>query len=122
MFTGKSASYDIVVGDSQWLGKGADEGHYLEITDFLKQIPNLKEYGKEALAYFCEYPAGSSRYYAAPCETDAPTSRVACVRCPSESTQPLGVPVPCSPPCRRVRQGRATCFTYFAVSTLARSA
>ncbi|MBA3845776.1 MAG: sugar ABC transporter substrate-binding protein [Planctomycetes bacterium] len=71
VFTGKSATYDIVVGDSQWLGKGADEGHYADVTDFVTALPNLKEYGKSALAYFCEYPTGSGKYFAAPCETDA---------------------------------------------------
>jgi hypothetical protein len=30
----------------------------------------------------------------------------------------LGVPVASSPPCRRVRRGRATCFTFFAIRTL----
>ncbi|RMF05124.1 MAG: extracellular solute-binding protein, partial [Chloroflexi bacterium] len=37
-FTEMSAqgtSYDMVVGDSQWLGQGATQGHYLDMTDFL---------------------------------------------------------------------------------------
>ena len=33
----------------------------------------------------------------------------------SESAHSWGVPVPCSPPCRRVRRGRASYFTFFAV-------
>ena len=53
---------------------------------------------------------------------DAPASRVAHVRRPSESAQLLGVPVACSPPCRRVRLGRAIYFTFFADGTLATSA
>ena len=36
----------------------------------------------------------------------------------SESAQSWGVPVPYSPPCRRVRRGRASYFTFFAVRTL----
>src|SRR5262249_38131782 len=55
---------------------------------------------------------------AAPFETDGPTNRVARVRRLSESAQLLGVPVACSPPCRRVRLDRATYFTFFAVGTL----
>src|SRR3954465_8166391 len=33
-FAKKGAAYDIVVGDSQWIGKCATEGHYLELTDW----------------------------------------------------------------------------------------
>jgi hypothetical protein len=40
------------------------------------------------------------------------------VRLPSESAQPLDDPVACSPPCRRVRQGRTTYFSFFADGTL----
>src|SRR5687768_6688616 len=36
-FAGKDPTYDIIIGDSQWLGKGATEGHYVELTDWLKQ-------------------------------------------------------------------------------------
>ena len=31
-------SYDLVVGDSQWLGTGATEGHYVELTDFVVRV------------------------------------------------------------------------------------
>lgn len=70
-FNAKGTNYDIIIGDSQWIGKGASEGHYLELTDWMKAELNLKEFEPAALRAFCEYPTGSSRYYAAPCETDA---------------------------------------------------
>jgi multiple sugar transport system substrate-binding protein len=28
-------AWDMVVGDSQWLGQGATQGHYVDMTDFL---------------------------------------------------------------------------------------
>ena len=27
--------FDMVVGDSQWIGQGVTEGHYVDMTDFL---------------------------------------------------------------------------------------
>lgn len=69
-FSKKSDRYDIVVGDSQWLGEGATKGHYLELTDWLPKNVDLSKISPSALRFFCEYPAGSGRYYAAPCETD----------------------------------------------------
>ena len=30
-------AYDMVVGDSQWLGAGSTGGHYVELTDFVKK-------------------------------------------------------------------------------------
>jgi hypothetical protein len=51
--------------------------------------------------------------------TDGPTNPNACVRRRSASVQLSGVPVACSPPCRRVRRGRATYFTFFRVTRLA---
>ncbi len=32
----KSDTYDMVVGDSQWTGQGATQGHYVDLTDFMK--------------------------------------------------------------------------------------
>src|SRR3954470_6153279 len=31
-FTAKGSAYDMVVGDSQWLGAGSTGGHYVELT------------------------------------------------------------------------------------------
>lgn len=28
-------AWDMVVGDSQWLGQGSTQGHYLDMTDLL---------------------------------------------------------------------------------------
>jgi multiple sugar transport system substrate-binding protein len=36
-FNAKGDAYDMVVGDSQWLGAGATQGHYVELTDMFKE-------------------------------------------------------------------------------------
>ena len=69
---GKPATaFDIVVGDSQWLGRGATKGLYLDLTAWLPSAANVKALHPLALKYLSEYPTGSGHYYAAPAETDA---------------------------------------------------
>jgi len=64
-------SYDMVVGDSQWLGQGATQGHYLDITDFLNDNGITESVTPATLQYYGEYPTGSGTYYAYPTEGDA---------------------------------------------------
>jgi multiple sugar transport system substrate-binding protein len=69
---GKSeTAFDIVVGDSQWLGRGATRNLYLDLTTWLPTAVDLKTLHPLALKYLAEYPAGSGRYFGAPAETDA---------------------------------------------------
>ncbi len=70
-FGSARTKFDIVVGDSQWIGRGATRGLYLELTDWLPTVVDLASVHPRAARYLCEYPEGSSRWYAAPCETDA---------------------------------------------------
>jgi multiple sugar transport system substrate-binding protein len=63
--------FDIVVGDSQWIGRGVKDGWYLELTDWMKANIDIAGITPKALKYLCEYPADSARFYAVPCETDA---------------------------------------------------
>lgn len=70
-FTKKETPFDIVVGDSQWIGRGATAGLYLELTDWLPEAVDLDAIVPSILENICEYPADSGRYYAAPCESDA---------------------------------------------------
>lgn len=69
---GKPATaFDIVVGDSQWLGRGATKGLYLDLSDWLKGAVDIESFHPLALKYLGQYPTGSGKYYAVPCETDA---------------------------------------------------
>ena len=70
-FGGSRTRFDIVIGDSQWIGRGATKGLYLELTDWLPTVVDLKTIHPRAAKYLCEYPEGSGRWFAAPCETDA---------------------------------------------------
>lgn len=70
-FRNRDDHYDIIVGDSQWLGLGAVGGHYLELTDWIKGNIPVDRLEPAAMKWYCEYPKGSTRYYAVPCEADA---------------------------------------------------
>ena len=70
-FGNTQTQFDIVVGDSQWIGRGATKGLYLELTDWLPTVTDMTKIHPRAASYLCTYPEGSNRWYAAPCETDA---------------------------------------------------
>jgi multiple sugar transport system substrate-binding protein len=70
-FNAKGDAYDLVVGDSQWLGAGSTGGHYVDLTDFFKKH-NLGEVMAPAtVASYAEYPGKSGKYWAIPLEGDA---------------------------------------------------
>ena len=64
-------SYDMVVGDSQWLGQGATQGHYLNMTDFMVDEGLADSVTAATLTYYGEYPTGSGEYWGFPTEGDA---------------------------------------------------
>jgi multiple sugar transport system substrate-binding protein len=63
--------WDMVVGDSQWIGQGATAGYYVDMTDFMKANGINTSVTPATLQYYGEYPAGSGKYYAYPTEGDA---------------------------------------------------
>jgi len=64
-------AWDMVVGDSQWLGQGATQGHYVDMTDFLVGEGIADTVTEATLTYYGEYPTGSGSYWAFPTEGDA---------------------------------------------------
>jgi multiple sugar transport system substrate-binding protein len=70
-FGNKQTDFDIVIGDSQWIGRGATKGLYLDLTDWLPEAVDMAMIHPRAARYLCEYPAGSGKFFAAPCQTDA---------------------------------------------------
>lgn len=70
-FGNSPTAFDIVIGDSQWIGRGATKGLYVELSDWLPTVVDMTQIHPRAARYLCEYPEGSNRWYAAPCETDA---------------------------------------------------
>src|SRR5215207_5873797 len=64
-------AFDMVVGDSQWLGQAATQGHYIDMTDFLTETGIKDTVTPATLTYYAEYPTGSSTYWSYPTEGDA---------------------------------------------------
>lgn len=67
----QGSSYDMVVGDSQWLGWASTSGHYVNLTDFLTSEGIADTVTPATLQYYGEYPSGSGTYWAYPTEGDA---------------------------------------------------
>jgi multiple sugar transport system substrate-binding protein len=67
----KGTTWDMVVGDSQWLGQMTTQGHYVDLTDFLTSTGLKDSVTPATLTYYGEYPTGSGRYWAYPTEGDA---------------------------------------------------
>lgn len=70
-FVGKSDLYDIVIGDSQWLGRNSVGGHYIDLTDWINENIDVPAIYGPAMTAFAEYPKGSGKYWALPAEVDA---------------------------------------------------
>jgi multiple sugar transport system substrate-binding protein len=64
----KGSGFDMVVGDSQWIGQGATQGHYLDMTDFMKSKGMDKTVTPATLQYYGTY---DNKYWAFPTEGDA---------------------------------------------------
>jgi multiple sugar transport system substrate-binding protein len=70
-FAARGDAYDLVVGDSQWLGRGATQGHYVELTKWIKDRGVDKSMAPATIVAYAEYPKGSGKYWAVPVEGDA---------------------------------------------------
>lgn len=67
----KGERFDMVVGDSQWLGRGARGGHYIELTKWMKDNGVLTSMTPTSIAGYSEFPKKSGHYWAVPVEGDA---------------------------------------------------
>lgn len=67
----QGTSYDMVIGDSQWLGQATTQGHYVNLTDFMNSENLTNSVTEATLTYYGEYPPGSGTYWAFPTEGDA---------------------------------------------------
>ena len=70
-FNAHGDAYDIVVGDSQWLGAGSVGGHYVDLTDFFAQHKLTEVFAPATVQSYAEYPKGGGKYWAIPTEGDA---------------------------------------------------
>jgi len=67
----KGTEWDMVIGDSQWLGTGATSGQYVDLTNFMNSNNLTKSVTPATLKFYGEYPANSGKYWAFPTEGDA---------------------------------------------------
>jgi multiple sugar transport system substrate-binding protein len=70
-FNAKGDAFDMVVGDSQWLGAGSTGGHYVDLTDFFAKHKIGESMAPATVAAYAEYPGKSGKYWAVPLEGDA---------------------------------------------------
>jgi multiple sugar transport system substrate-binding protein len=70
-FNAKGDAFDMVVGDSQWLGAGSTGGHYVDLTDFFAKHKVGELMAPATVKYYAEYPGNSGKYWAIPLEGDA---------------------------------------------------
>ena len=70
-FNAQGSAYDLVVGDSQWLGAGSTGGHYVELTDFIKEHNLTETMAPATMKFYSEYPGSSGHYWSVPLEGDA---------------------------------------------------
>jgi multiple sugar transport system substrate-binding protein len=67
----QGTSFDMIVGDSQWVGQAVTQGHYVDMTEFMTSTGIADTVTPATLQYYGEYPQGSGNYYAYPTEGDA---------------------------------------------------
>jgi multiple sugar transport system substrate-binding protein len=70
-FNARGSAYDMIVGDSQWLGAASEGGHYVELTDFFAEHNVGEIMAPATVKYYAEYPGNSGKYWAVPAEGDA---------------------------------------------------
>jgi multiple sugar transport system substrate-binding protein len=70
-FNAKGSAYDMVVGDSQWIGASSEAGHYVDLTDFFNKHKLTETMAPATVKYYSEYPANSGKYWSIPAEGDA---------------------------------------------------
>ena len=61
-------AYDMVVGDSQWLGAASEGGHYVDLSKFITDNGVDKSFVPATLQYYSLY---GGKYWSVPLEGDA---------------------------------------------------
>jgi multiple sugar transport system substrate-binding protein len=63
---------DLLIGDSQWIGGGAENGHYVKLNGFFDKAGISMDDFAEATVYaYSTWPKGTPNYYALPAMGDA---------------------------------------------------
>jgi multiple sugar transport system substrate-binding protein len=70
-FNARGSAYDMIVGDSQWLGAASEGGHYVDLTEFFNKHNVGEIMAPATVKYYAEYPGNSGKFWAIPAEGDA---------------------------------------------------
>jgi multiple sugar transport system substrate-binding protein len=63
---------DLLIGDSQWIGGAATEGHYVKLNDFFdKNGIKMSDFMPATVLGYSEWPKGTPNYWALPAMGDA---------------------------------------------------
>jgi multiple sugar transport system substrate-binding protein len=63
---------DLLIGDSQWIGGGAENGHYVKLNDFFdKEGISMDDFSPATVYAYSTWPKGTPNYYALPAMADA---------------------------------------------------
>src|SRR4051794_5969511 len=63
---------DLLIGDSQWIGGAAENGHYVKLNDFFaKNGIKMSDFMPATVAGYSEWPKNTPNYYALPAMGDA---------------------------------------------------
>ena len=68
----KGKTFDLLIGDTQWIGAGAVYGHYVKLNDFFdKEGISMNDFSPATVYAYSTWPKGSENYYALPAMGDA---------------------------------------------------
>lgn len=63
---------DLMIGDSQWVGGSAENGHYVKLNDFFaKEGIKMSDFSPATVEGYSTWPKGSQNYWALPAMGDA---------------------------------------------------
>ncbi len=63
---------DLMIGDSQWIGGGAENGHYVKLNAFFdKEGITMDDFAPATVYAYSTWPKGTPNYYALPAMGDA---------------------------------------------------
>lgn len=63
---------DLLIGDSQWIGSAATEGHYIKLNDFFdKNGIKMSDFMPATVEGYSTWPKGTKNYWALPAMGDA---------------------------------------------------
>jgi multiple sugar transport system substrate-binding protein len=63
---------DLIIGDSQWVGGSAENGHYVKLNDFFdKNNIKMSDFVPATVVGYSEWPKNTPNYWALPAMADA---------------------------------------------------